>query len=76
MPDFRSRMRMIANHAGYGPCEYYHQVVETLVRHWRIAQLQPTLAGAIEARYQILAHRDRLGRLAQRIAAGRSTALA
>ena len=72
MPDFRGRMRLIADHAGYGPCEYYHQVVETLVRHWGIARLQPTLAGAIDARYQILSYRDRLGRLAERIAAGRA----
>lgn len=67
MPDYRERMKAIGDHAGYGPSEYYHQVVETLIKHWGIEQLQPTLAGAIDARYQILAHKDRLSRVSQRI---------
>jgi acyl-[acyl-carrier-protein] desaturase len=71
MPDFPERMRLIGEHAGYGPCEYYHQVVESLVRYWGVDRLQPTLAGAIEARHQILAHRDRLARIAQRLERGR-----
>jgi acyl-[acyl-carrier-protein] desaturase len=74
MPDFRQRMRVIAAHAGYGPSEYYHQVVDALVKYWGIEHLQPTLAGAIEARFQILAHRQRLGRIALRADAARAGA--
>lgn len=72
MPNFRERMKMIGDHAGYGPWEYYHQVVDHLVKYWGIEQIQPTLAGAIDARFQILAYRDRLGRVAQRFNRGRS----
>ncbi len=67
MPDFGARMRTIASHAGYGPCEYYHQVVNTLVKHWGIEALEPSLAGAIAARHEILMHRDRMARLARRL---------
>lgn len=67
MPDFGARMRTIASQAGYGPCQYYHQVVNTLVRHWGIEALQPSLAGAIAARHDILVYRDRLARLTRRL---------
>lgn len=74
MPDYPGRMKTIAAHAGYGPCEYYHQVVDALVKYWGISALQPTLAGAIDARHAILAHRDRLARVAERIERGRQRA--
>lgn len=71
MPDYPQRMKSISEDAGYGPCEYFHQVVEALIKYWGIEQLQPSLAGAIDARYQILKHRDRLARVALRIETGR-----
>ncbi len=74
MPDFRGRMKTIARHAGYGPAEYHQAVVATLVRHWGVDRLQPTLAGAIAARADILAHRDRLGRMAERLGGPRGGA--
>lgn len=67
MPDFAERMKVIGQYAGYGPAEYYHQVVEALVKYWGVERLQPTLAEAIEARYRVLSHRDRLARLALRV---------
>lgn len=67
MPDFGARMKTIARDAGYGPCEYYQQVVAVLIRYWGVDRLQPTLAGAIAARTEILAHGDRLGRVAERL---------
>ena len=74
MPGFRQRMRVIAAEAGYGPSEYFHQVVDALVKYWGIQELQPTLAGAIEARFSILTHRNRLARLALRAEQGRAAA--
>jgi acyl-[acyl-carrier-protein] desaturase len=68
MPDFGARMRTIADHGAYGIGQYYHQVVDCLVRQWRIEALAPTLAQAIDARDGILNHRDRLRRLAVRAA--------
>jgi acyl-[acyl-carrier-protein] desaturase len=76
MPEFRERMRLIAHHAGYGPSQYYHQVVDALVKYWGIRQLQPTLAEAIEARHRILRHHDRLARLARRLDGGEAVAAA
>jgi acyl-[acyl-carrier-protein] desaturase len=66
MPDFGARMRTIAEHGAYGISHYYRQVVDALVRQWRIEALSPTLAQAIEARESILDHRSRLRRLADR----------
>ena len=71
MPDFKGRMRLIAAQAGYGPAEYFHQVVEALVKYWDIEHLQPTLAEAIASRHEILMYEHRLGRLAERRAGGR-----
>ncbi len=71
MPDFNRRMKLIAEQAGYGPSEYYHQVVEALVKYWGVERLKPTLAGAIAARYQILAYTHRLGRVVRRLDGGR-----
>lgn len=76
MPDFRERMKTIGECAGYGPSEYYHQVVQALVKYWGIEQLQPTLAGAIAARHDILVHRDRLARIAARLERGSHTPVA
>lgn len=67
MPDFRGRMRLIGEQAGYGPAEYFHQVVEALIKYWDIEHLQPTLAEAIAARHDILAYERRLGRLVERL---------
>lgn len=74
MPDFPWRMRTIADHGAYGLQQYYHQVVDCLVRQWHIAELSPTRAEAIAARHDMLRHRDRLGRVAARIGAGATPA--
>jgi acyl-[acyl-carrier-protein] desaturase len=66
MPEYSSRMKTIAEHAGYGPAEYYHHVVNALIKYWGIADLQPTLAEAIAARHAILVHQQRLGRIVER----------
>lgn len=70
MPDFAGRMRTIADHGGYGVSEYYHQVVDTLVRQWGIESLEPTLAEAIDARHRVLRYRQQLGRLCDRLEHG------
>ncbi len=69
MPDFPARMRTIADHGTYGIPHYYRQVVDTLVRQWRVEALLPTLGPAVQAQQDVLQHRDRLGRLAARLGA-------
>lgn len=62
MPDFKNRMQLIAEHAGCGPGEHLHQVVEAVVRYWDIEQPWATLAKATASLYGILAYQRRIDR--------------
>ncbi|MCL6511358.1 MAG: acyl-ACP desaturase [Anaerolineae bacterium] len=66
MPDYQRRMQVIAKHAHYGPAEFYSQVIDELMKHWDIANLQPTYPSAREAQLRALQHHARLGRIAER----------
>jgi len=66
MPDFEDRMKVIAREAGYGPANYYQQVVVKLVEYWDIANLRPTAIDAEKARLDILKYTDRLGKITAR----------
>ncbi|WCK53449.1 acyl-ACP desaturase [Aneurinibacillus sp. Ricciae_BoGa-3] len=67
MPDFEERMGMIAKGAGYGPVEYFDQVIEVLVEYWKIKSLRPSLPEAEEARQRILKHYERLKKVCTRL---------
>jgi acyl-[acyl-carrier-protein] desaturase len=68
MPDYENRMKIIAREAGYGPANYYSQVVHKLVEFWEIESLRPTALEAEQARLDILKYCDRLARIARRLA--------
>lgn len=67
MPDFDQRMKIIAQEAGYGPAQYYRQVIGELVRYWDLYRLHPTYAEAQEALDRLRHHEQRLGRVIERL---------
>lgn len=42
MPDFTKRLRVIAQHAGYGISAYYEQVLKVVMEAWGISQHDPS----------------------------------
>ena len=68
MPDYEERMKTISQFAGYGPENYYTQVIDKLVRYWDIEHLEPGFGPAREAQLAILDHHSRLAKLAARSA--------
>lgn len=66
MPNFKERMQTIALHAGYGPAQFYRQVIEVLAKYWDLDNLHPTYPEARAALDKIIHHRKRLERLAER----------
>jgi acyl-[acyl-carrier-protein] desaturase len=66
MPDYKTRMEIIAKYAHYGPAEYYTQVVDELMKFWDIRNLQPSYPQAREAQFKAIQHHERLGRIAAR----------
>ncbi len=71
MPNYQERAELLAVKAGYGPPEYYSQVIDVLWRYWEIDTLQPSLAEAREAQRKVLRYHDKLGKVAARLAARR-----
>jgi acyl-[acyl-carrier-protein] desaturase len=66
MPDYDKRMAVIAQHAHYGPSEFYTEVIDELMKYWDIARLQPDYAPAREAQQKLVTYHNRLGKIAAR----------
>jgi acyl-[acyl-carrier-protein] desaturase len=70
--DFEAHARLIAGVGIYDFALHHDQIlVPVVLRHWRLADLEGLTAEAEQARERVLHHIDRLGRIAQRIAARR-----
>lgn len=67
IPDFEHRMQLIGQRAGYGPEQYFHQVLSVLVESWGLNHLRPSSPEAEQARIDILKFHDRLKRVVERI---------
>ena len=74
MPNYLERTETLANHANYGPAEFYTQVIDVLWRYWGIDKLEPSLAEAREAQARIIKYHTKLGRIAAKLIARRETA--
>ncbi|SFI78895.1 acyl-ACP desaturase [Thermoflavimicrobium dichotomicum] len=66
MPDFKSRMGIIAREANYGPLQYFDQVLDVVVDYWGLRDLRPTAPQAEKARIQILEYHAKLKRVRNR----------
>ena len=66
MPDFPSRMRIIASSSGYGIGAYLNAVMDPVLRAWDVWDRDVPTA-ALESRQALFTHRDRLGRIADRV---------
>ncbi len=66
MPDFPSRMRIIAQNSGYGVGAYLNAVMDPVLRSWDVWERDVPTA-ALAPRQALLAHRARLGRIADRV---------
>ena len=66
MPGYEERMRTIAKEVGYGPAQYYRQVIGALVDYWDLPNLHPTYSGAQKAIDDLKAYARRLERIAAR----------
>lgn len=67
MPDFKSRMEIIAREAQYGPAQYYRQVIQELARYWNVYQLHPTYGEAQAAIDRFRRHTERLEKVMLRL---------
>lgn len=66
LSDFDERMKIIQK-AGYGPDEYVNQVLEVLVKRWKIAKLKPTTPEGKEAQKNILNYLEKIKRINARL---------
>lgn len=66
MPDFSSRMRIIARSSGYGVGAYLNAVMDPVLRSWDVWDRDAPTA-ALASRQALLAHRTRLSRVADRL---------
>jgi acyl-[acyl-carrier-protein] desaturase len=69
MPDYDSRMGVIAREASYGPVEYFDQVFDVLMDYWEIPALRPSIPEAEEARQRVIKHYERLKKVCARLRA-------
>jgi acyl-[acyl-carrier-protein] desaturase len=67
MPNFAEREKQIAKNANYSPVHYFRQVVDTLIEYWGIQSLRPSSTEAEQSRLKLLAHYDRLRRIADKL---------
>lgn len=67
MPNYQERSELVANKAGYGPAEFYTQVINYLWDYWDVDSLAPTLHVARDAQLKLIKYHTRLGRIAGRI---------
>lgn len=74
MPNYEERMRVIAREVGYGPAQYFRQVIGTLAEYWDINNLHPTYSQAQKAIDDLKAHLRRLERIAARMSRGDGSA--
>lgn len=60
--DFEERMEIIED-AGYGPNQYLDNVLEVLIKRWKISTIQPTSTEGIRAKENILNYIEKLKRI-------------
>lgn len=60
--DFDERMKIIED-AGYGPNQYLDNVLEVLIKRWKISTIQPTSTEGIRAKENILNYIEKLKRI-------------
>lgn len=60
--DFEERMKIIED-AGYGPNQYLDNVLEVLIKRWKISTIQPTSTEGIRAKENILNYIEKLKRI-------------
>jgi len=66
LSDFDDRMKVIQK-AGYGPDEYVNQVLEVLIKRWKIAKLEPTSLEGKESQKNILKYLEKIKRINARL---------
>jgi acyl-[acyl-carrier-protein] desaturase len=71
MPDYAARSALLAREGVYGPDHYFNMVVDHLWKEWDIGGLNPKADGARAAQKTLIAHHEKLGRIAARFAARR-----
>jgi len=64
--DFDDRMKIIQK-AGYGPEEYVNQVLEVLIRRWKISKLNPITSEGKKAQKNILQYLEKIKRINARL---------
>lgn len=68
IPDFQRHARAIASAGVYDFKAHHDQIlVPVVLRHWRLDRLRGLRSSAEQARERLLAHIDRVGRVARRI---------
>jgi acyl-[acyl-carrier-protein] desaturase len=72
MPDYSTRASILARQGVYGPDHYFNLVVEKLWKEWDIPGLMPTAESARESQRKVIAHHEKLGRIAARMAVRRA----
>lgn len=66
MPDYATRAALLAREGVYGPDHYFNMVVDHLWEEWDIPGLCPSAEPARAAQKLMLAHHEKLGRIAAR----------
>lgn len=65
MPNFRQRLKVIAQYANYGVKDYYHSVLRVVLEFWGILQYDVS-SSTKDARQTLDRYLSKLGRVAQR----------
>jgi acyl-[acyl-carrier-protein] desaturase len=64
MPNFSERQAIMAVGSNYGIAEFYHNVIDVLMKQWGIKDLQPSYPEAQAALARLNKYMDRLARIA------------
>ncbi|PJF34852.1 MAG: acyl-ACP desaturase [Candidatus Thermofonsia Clade 1 bacterium] len=70
-PGYQERADRVRMANIYGPEQFYAQVIDVVLKYWRIAELHPTYAEAREAQQKIVKQHARLAKIAAQLAARR-----
>lgn len=67
-PGYQERADAVRAGNIYGPEQFYTQVIDSVTKYWRVAELLPTYPEAREAQLKMLKHQERLARIAAKMA--------
>lgn len=67
-PGYQERADIVRTANIYGPEQFYNQVIDVVMKYWRVAELHPTYAEAREAQAKIVKQQSRLAAIAAKLA--------